>query len=101
MPARKGPWEFDKCPGLSPLLAGGARVVRPVGGGRPREVRSRTVAEGHPQSDCHGRRSRAKGLICHLVQNDPSNTRQMPRLTDACRTMLVSRPGARNHLALA
>ena len=45
--------------------------------------------------------SRAKGLICHLVQNDPSDTRRMPRLTDACRTMLVSRPGARNHLALA
>jgi hypothetical protein len=28
----------------------------------------------------------AEGFICHLVQNDPSDTRRMPRLTDACQT---------------
>ena len=66
------------------------RAITPFGGAPPREGRSKTADA-----------SRAKGLICHLVQNDPSDIRRMPRLTDACRTMLVSRPGARNHLALA
>ena len=98
MPARKGPEEFDKCPGASyralarsgPSAAPGlAKVAQ---GQSPRSTCSLTV-----MADA----SRAKGLICHLVQNDPLDTRRMPRLTDACRTMLVSRPGARNHLALA
>ena len=97
MPARKGPEEFDKCRGrhtrpsaVRPSAAPGlAKVAQ---GQSPRSTHNLTV-----MADA----SRAKGLICHLVQNDPSDTRRMPRLTDACRTMLVSRPGARNHLALA
>ena len=97
MPARKGPEEFDKCPGgVIPRPS----AVRPVGG--PGLAK---VAQGQsPRSTCSltvmADASRAKGLICYLVQNDPLDTRRMQRLTDACRTMLVSRPGARNHLAL-